>query len=99
MRIFVKGNMKCNSKKIKMELAQTVIERIPEWAIYALEYGIDECEDLSQEDINQINSFIQKNFPNGYHMVVNWEKYNSFDCYPAFGLASGTYEVEFYIEP
>lgn len=72
------------------------ITDIPEWAIYALEYGTNEDASLNEEDIEQINAFVDENFPNGYYMVVDWDSYTSFCPYPRFGLATGTYTVDFY---
>lgn len=69
---------------------------IPEWAIFALEYGTNEDASLNEEDIEQINAFVDENFPNGYYMVVDWDSYTSFCPYPRFGLATGTYTVVFY---
>lgn len=81
-------------------MARSIItfNNIPEWAIYALEYGGDECGALSEEDIAQVNAFVQENFPNGYYMSVKWEEYNYFNPHPAFGKACGTYEVDFMVE-
>lgn len=75
-----------------------VWDNIPEWAIYALEYGGDECGALTEEDIAQINAFVLENFPAGYAMDVNWEKHNDFNTNPAFGMACKTYEVAFMVE-
>lgn len=72
-------------------------DNIPEWAIYALEYG-NECGTLTEEDIALINAFVRENFPNGYYMSVKWDNYNAFTTHPAFGKPCGTYEVEFLIE-
>ena len=74
------------------------IDNIPEWAIYALEYGCDECGELSEEDISLINAFVLKNFPHGYCMDVNWEEYDEFNIDPAFGKACKTYKVNFLVE-
>lgn len=71
---------------------------IPEWAIYALKYGCDECGDLSEEDIAQVNAFVQENFPNGYCMSVKWKEYDCFNRHPAFGKACETYGVDFIVE-
>lgn len=69
---------------------------IPEWAIYALEYGTHEDESLTKEDVKLIDAFIDENFPNGYYMEVHWDSYTSFCYFPHFGLATGTYTVDFY---
>ena len=67
---------------------ETIVwDNIPEWALYALEYGMD--EDL----------FITENFPKGYVMSVDWESYSEFDRYPAFGKPCKTYKVTFVMEP
>lgn len=41
-----------------------VWNNIPEWAIFALEYGIEEELFLTDEDKNLITRFIGENFPN-----------------------------------
>lgn len=69
---------------------------IPEWAIYALEYGTNEDPSLTKEDEKQINDFVSENFPFGYCMEVDWHSYTSFCTNPRFGLATGTYTVNFY---
>lgn len=69
---------------------------IPEWAIYALEYGTSEDPSLTKEDETQINDFVNENFPSGYYMEVDWDSYTSFCTNPRFGLATGTYTVNFY---
>ena len=67
---------------------ETIVwDNIPEWALYALVYGMD--EDL----------FITENFPKGYVMSVDWESYSEFDRYPAFGKPCKTYKVTFVMEP
>ncbi len=72
-----------------------VWDNIPEWAIFALEYGIEEELFLTDEDKNLITRFIGENFPNGYTMSVDWEACREFDAYPAFGKPCKTYEVTF----
>ena len=62
-----------------------VWDNIPEWAIFALEYGTREELFLSDEDKKMITKFIAENFPNGYTMSVDWESYKEFDTNPAFG--------------
>ena len=64
-----------------------VWNNIPEWAIFALEYGIEEELFLTDEDKDLITRFIGENFPN--------EAYREFDAYPAFGKPCKTYEVTF----
>lgn len=41
-----------------------VWNNIPEWAIFALEYGIEEELFLTDEDKDLITRFIGENFPN-----------------------------------
>ena len=60
-------------------------DNIPEWAIYSLEYGVEEDLFLTDEDKKMITKFIGENFPNGYAMSVDWESYKEFDRFPAFG--------------
>ena len=65
---------------------ETIVwDNIPEWALYALEYGIYEDLFITDEDREMVNGFITENFPKGYVMSVDWESYSKFDCYPAFG--------------
>lgn len=81
---------------------------IPEWAINMLENG--DCDDLSEEDIQSVNDFLKKTFPEGFLMNIDWENYTEFNRYPAFGpgnkdaltsrgespyLATKTYSVQF----
>ncbi|MDM8154464.1 hypothetical protein QUW14_09095 [Bacteroides gallinaceum] len=73
-----------------------VWNNIPEWAIFALEYGIEEELFLSAEDKDMIIRFIDGNFPNGYTMSVDWDSYKELDRYPAFGKPCKTYKVIFY---
>lgn len=72
-------------------------DNIPEWAIFALEYGIGEELFLTDEDLKMICGFIVENFPNGYTMSVDWEAYKEFDSHPAFGKPCKTYRVSFVI--
>ena len=48
-----------------------VWDNIPEWAIFSLEYGIEEELFLTDEDKDLITWFITENFPNGYTMSVD----------------------------
>ena len=70
-------------------------DNIPEWAIYALEYGVDEANNLNDEEIAQIEEFTERNFPNGYTFSVRCDERNEFNVYPAFGLPCATYTVDF----
>lgn len=72
-------------------------DNIPEWALYALEYGIEEAN-LSGEDAILVNTFLQNNLPHGYVMSVNWDQCSEFDRFPAFGLPCKTYEVDFIVD-
>ena len=59
---------------------QTLVwDNIPEWAIFALEYGIEEELFLPNEDLEMISRFIGENFPNGYTMSVDWESCTEFN--------------------
>ena len=45
---------------------ETIVwDNIPEWALYALEYGIDEVLFITDEDREMVNGFITENFPKG----------------------------------
>lgn len=68
-------------------------DNIPEWAIYSLEYGVEEDLFLTDEDKKMITKFIGENFPNGYTMSVDWESYKEFDRFPTFGKPCKTYTV------
>lgn len=68
---------------------------IPEWAIFALEYGIEEELFLPNEDLEMISQFIGENFSNGYTMSVDWESCMEFNQCPAFGKPCKTYKVTF----
>lgn len=72
-----------------------VWDNIPEWAIFALEYGIEEELFLPNEDLEMISRFIGENFPNGYTMSVDWESCTEFNPRPAFGKSCKTYKVTF----
>ena len=76
--------------------SKTIVwDNIPEWAIFALEYGIEEELFLKAEDKDMIARFIEENFPSGYTMSVDWDSYREFDCRPAFGNPCKTYKVTF----
>lgn len=75
---------------------QTLVwNNIPEWAIFALEYGIEEELFLPNEDLEMISQFIGENFLNGYTMSVDWESRMEFNQCPAFGKPCKTYKVTF----
>ena len=79
---------------------ETIVwDNIPEWALYALEYGMDEDLFITDEDREMVTGFITENFPKGYVMSVDWESYSEFDRYPAFGKPCKTYKVTFVMEP
>ena len=67
---------------------------IPDWALSALEYGTNQCDNLTDEDIRLVEEF-QSQFKQGYVMEVNWETLG-FSRFPAFGLACDTCEATFY---
>ena len=71
---------------------------IPEWAIYPLEYGIENTSGLIEEDITDFNEFIA-NFPNGYITDIKWHDSTEFDCFPSIGhYPCKTFKVDFYTE-
>ena len=72
-----------------------VWDNIPEWAVFSLEYGIEEELFLSEEDKGMITRFIAENFPNGYTMSVDWDSFREFDPHPAFGKPCKIYKVSF----
>lgn len=71
--------------------------KIPQYAICAIEYG--DFSGLDEEDIDNINEFLDDEFPNGF--VVDWhindpdgELY--FTSCPAFGMAAEVVDADFY---
>jgi hypothetical protein len=76
-------------------MKQTEWDNIPEWAIYALEYGTEEDGSLNEEERAMIEKFIGTHFPKGYTMSVDWDACNEFDRYPAFGEPCKTCKVLF----
>ena len=81
-----------------MVMKKIKYDNIPEWAIYALEYGISEDTSLDDEHRTLVSEFIKSNFSDGYTMDVLWNQYTAFDRYPAFGKPCGTYSVNFWID-
>lgn len=75
-----------------------VWDNIPEWAIFALEYGTGEEQSMTDEDREMISRFTGENFPDGYTLSVDWESFKEFDTNPAFGKACKTYKVTFITE-
>ena len=71
-----------------------VWENIPSWAIYALEYGIEDPI-LEADEEEMIIKFLEENFPNGYIMTIDWDSRREFNPFPAFGKPCTTYEVTF----
>lgn len=71
---------------------------IPDWVIYALEYGVNEASGLTAEDIEAIEEFTAR-FPNGYVMDIKWDDTNEFDRYPSIDkLPCKTIKVDFYTD-
>ena len=68
-------------------MKKTEWDNIPEWAIYALEYGTEEDGSLNEEERAMIEKFVGTHFPKGYTMSVDWNACNEFDRYPAFWRA------------
>ena len=71
--------------------------KIPQYAICAIEYG--DFSGLDEEDIDNINKFLEDEFPNGF--VVDWHSNDPdgepyFCRYPEFGLATDVVESDFY---
>ena len=52
-------------------MKQTEWDNIPEWAIYALEYGTEEDGSLNEEERAMIEKFVGTHFPKGYTMSVD----------------------------
>lgn len=71
--------------------------KIPTYAINAVEYG--DFSGLDDEDIDNINEFLEYLFPNGF--VVDWhidetEGEPYFTRYPAFGMPTEVVDADFY---
>ena len=56
---------------------------IPDWAICAMENG--DYDGLTEEEEKLVNEFLDKHFPEGYISSIDFEDYNEFNLYPAFG--------------
>ena len=65
---------------------------IPEWALCAMENG--DYEGLNAEEAEVLNGFIDKHFPDGYVMSVDWGDYHEFNAFPAFGTRNRNSLVE-----
>lgn len=78
-------------------MEKTTFEKIPVWALYALEYGTNEDGSLLDEDCDLVNDFISNNFPNGYTIDVHWNT-QGFSYRPAFGLPCDAVTVDFYTD-
>ena len=65
---------------------------IPEWALCAMENG--DYEGLNAEEAEVLNGFIDKHFPDGYVMSVDWGDYHEFNAFPAFGTRNRNFLVE-----
>lgn len=78
-------------------MKKTEWDNIPEWAIYALEYGTEEDGSLNENERAMIEKFVGTHFPKGYTMSVDWDACNEFDRYPAFEEPCKTCKVLFVI--
>lgn len=56
---------------------------IPEWSLSYMVNG--DPEGLTGKEIEEADKFVQRNFPNGYIMQIDWNETNDFNQYPAFG--------------
>ena len=56
---------------------------IPDWAICAMENG--DYDGLTEEEEKLVSEFLDKHFPEGYVSNINFDDYNEFNLYPAFG--------------
>ena len=56
---------------------------VPEWALCAMENG--DYEGLTDEETKVLNDFIDKHFPDGYVMTVDWDDYLELDVMTAIG--------------
>ncbi len=60
---------------------------IPDWAICAIENG--DYEGLTEEEEKLVTEFLDENFPEGYVSNIDFDDYNDFNLYPAFGTRNG----------
>ena len=56
---------------------------IPDWAICAMENG--DYEGLTEEEEKLVTEFLDKHFPEGYVSNIDFDNYDDFNLYPAFG--------------
>jgi len=56
---------------------------IPEWSLNYLVNG--DAEGLTEAEIEEVDKFVKKNFPNGFVMEIDWNETNEFNSHPAFG--------------
>ena len=66
---------------------------IPEWALCAMENG--DYEGLNDEETEVLNEFLDKHFPDGYVVSVDWGDYHEFNAFPAFGTRNRNSLVEY----
>lgn len=57
---------------------------IPDWAICAMENG--DYEGLTEEEEKLVTEFLDKHFPEGYVSNIDFDNYDDFNLYPAFGM-------------
>ncbi len=79
-------------------MKRITFDAIPKWAIYPLEYGVNNDPLLSKESKKLINDFIHKYFPNGYSMYIKWDT-ERFSYFPDIGVVEyvEVIEVDFYV--
>ena len=56
---------------------------IPDWAICAMENG--DFEGLTEEEEKLVTEFLDEHFPEGYVSNIDFDNYDDFNLYPAFG--------------
>ena len=76
-------------------MKKTGWDNIPEWAIYALDYGTEGDGSLNEKERAMMEEFVGRHFPKGYPMSVNGGAGNEFYRYPAYGEPSKTCKVLF----
>lgn len=69
-------------------------EDVPEWAVPYLEYG--EPSGLLEEEQEEIDEWLDGNFPNGYVCEYLWNDTTEFNRYPLFGKPCRTIKTNFY---
>ena len=84
---------KPNNKQKKKGIETTVVEGIPQWSV---NYFVnDETGGLDEEDLKLVTEYEKKLLGQGLRLITPIDgTENSFNNYPAFGLACDTVDFE-----